>query len=122
MSGIESTFWSGEGSTNSNPILNPWSPNLNYRLSNWWLSEGSYVRVKNITLSYDLPRNWLTRTGVQGLTVYVTGENLLTFTNYEGLDPEIGSSGDFQNNLEFGVDRYLYPVARTFLTGIRMSL
>jgi TonB-dependent starch-binding outer membrane protein SusC len=120
MAGLEKTFWNGEGSTNTNPILNPFSQNQNYRISNWWLSDGSYVRIKNVTFSYDIPHRWLTRAGIDGLTVYVTGENLLTFTNYEGLDPELGSAGD--QGLELQVDRYLYPVARTFLTGVRLRL
>jgi TonB-dependent starch-binding outer membrane protein SusC len=119
VNGLASSFWNGEGSTNSQPALNPFSRNNNYRLSDWWLSDGSYLRVKNITLSYSLPANIINRAGLSGVTIYVTGENLFTFTNYEGLDPELGTAGDY--SLEIGVDRYLYPVARTILTGIRLN-
>ena len=120
VAGIDKNAWSGEGSTNTEPILNHLSRNNNHRLSDWWLSDGSYMRVKNITFGYNLPSRWLDFIS-QGaaMKLYVTGENLITFTNYEGLDPELGSAGS--TNLELGVDRYVYPVGRTFLGGVRLT-
>lgn len=116
MANLDEKAWSGEGSTNSEPRLNHLSRNNNHRLSDWWLSDGSYMRVKNVTLGYNLPSRWLNFIS-QGaaMKIYVTGENLFTFTSYEGLDPELGSAGS--TNLELGVDRYIYPVGRTFLGG-----
>lgn len=120
VAGIDKTAWNGEGSTNSEPILNHLSRNNNHSLSDWWLSDGSYMRIKNITLGYNLPSRWMNAIS-QGaaLKIYVTGENLFTFTNYEGLDPELGTAGS--TNLELGVDRYVYPVGRTVLGGVRLT-
>lgn len=120
MSGIGESAWNGEGSTNKNPRLDPYSDNENERLSDWWLSDGSYLRVKNVTLGYNIPSRYLNAISRgASMKIYVTGENLLTFTKYEGLDPELGTAGS--TSLELGVDKYLYPVGRTFLGGIRLT-
>jgi TonB-dependent starch-binding outer membrane protein SusC len=119
VSGLEEISWNGPGSTNSHPIINHRKAD-NQRLSEWWLSDGSYMRVKNITLAYNLPNNILNNIRVKGAQIYITGENLFTFTKYEGLDPEIGAAG--ATSLEIGVDWYVYPASRTFLAGVRLSL
>jgi TonB-linked SusC/RagA family outer membrane protein len=120
VSGLAEMSWDGEGSTNAYPILNPNSDNNNHRLSDWWLSDGSYMRVKNVTLAYNIPSQLIRFIGKDaGVRIYVTGENLLTFTKYEGLDPELGSAG--ATSLELSVDRYVYPVGKTILGGIRVN-
>jgi TonB-linked SusC/RagA family outer membrane protein len=119
VSGLEEISWNGEGSTNTNPMLNPRSRNNNYRVSEWWLSDGSYARLKNVTLTYNIPKNWINYAGLSVAQIYVTGENLFTITNYEGVDPEIGAAGS--SSLAIGIDRYTYPVARTFLVGARLT-
>jgi TonB-dependent starch-binding outer membrane protein SusC len=92
VSGLEEISWNGPGSTNSHPIINHRKTD-NQRLTEWWLSDGSYMRVKNVTLAYNLPNNILNNIRVKGAQIYITGENLFTFTKYEGLDPEIGAAG-----------------------------
>lgn len=120
VSGLAERSWNGEGSTNTEPIINPYSDNNNHRLSDWWLSDGSYMRIKNVTLGYNIPSHLLSFISKgAGIKLYLTGENLFTITNYEGLDPELGSAGS--TNLELSVDRYIYPVGRTILGGIRIN-
>ncbi len=120
IAGIDKNSWNGEGSTNADPIINHLSRNNNHRLSDWWLSDGSYMRIKNVTFGYNLPSQWLDFISKgASMKIYITGENLITFTNYEGLDPELGTAGS--TNLEIGVDRYIYPVGRTLLGGVRLT-
>jgi hypothetical protein len=86
------------------------------------VEDGSFLRVKNLTLGYTLPAKWLGvgQVRAQTLRVYATSQNLLTFTNYQGFDPEIGS---FQQNTRVtGVDNGTYPVARTFTLGLNIGL
>jgi hypothetical protein len=73
------------------------------------LEDGSYLRLKNITLGYTLPKKILN--GV-GLRIHAGVENLLTFTNYSGFDPEVGN---------YGLDAGTYPVARTFNIGLNLN-
>jgi TonB-dependent starch-binding outer membrane protein SusC len=119
ISGLAEMSWSGEGTSNTNPMLNTRSRNNNYRVSEWWLSDGSYTRLKNVTLTYNLPKNWINFARLNVAQIYVTGENLYTLTNYEGIDPEIGAAGS--SSLAIGIDRYTYPVSRTFLIGARLT-
>ena len=87
-------------------------PNQNLRVSSYFLEDGSYLRVKVLTLAYNLPKTLVSRIGGQSLRVYGTAQNLLTFTKYQGFDPEIGGSG---------VDRGIYPQSRVFLGGLSIG-
>lgn len=108
--------WTGEGSTNENPRVTRNDPNRNYsRLSNWYLQKGDYFRIKLVTLGYTLPKNISENIGASKVRFYVTGENLFTFTEYTGYDPEI-AAGD-----SFGIDRAFYPQARTFMFGANIT-
>jgi TonB-linked SusC/RagA family outer membrane protein len=82
--------------------------------SDFLLEDGSYLRLKNITVGYTLPKSLMANIGTPdlGLRVYVSGENLLTFTEYTGFDPEVGN---------LGLDAGTYPVARTFTFGVNLS-
>lgn len=75
---------------------------INYETSSFWLEDASYVRLKNISLGYNLPKRWLSRIGLEKAKVYVAGENLLTFSGLEGLDPESPSDtrGAFYSNVK----------------------
>jgi hypothetical protein len=88
--------------------------------SDFLLENGSYLRLKNITLGYTLPKSLMTKIGIpdMGLRVYVTGENLLTFTGYTGFDPEVNNDPE---NGNLGLDAGTYPVARTFTFGINLN-
>jgi TonB-linked SusC/RagA family outer membrane protein len=97
------------------PRLSLADTNSNYDMpSDFLLEDGSYLRLKSITLGYTLPKSLMTKIGIPdlGLRVYVTGENLLTFTEYTGFDPEVGN---------LGLDAGTYPIARTFTLGINLN-
>jgi TonB-dependent starch-binding outer membrane protein SusC len=97
-------------------------PNRNSRTSDRFLEDGSYLRIKNLTIGYTLPAsalNNITKGGVSRLRIYVSSQNLLTLTKYTGYDPEIGSR--FNGTLTNGVDYGQFPAARTILGGIQVG-
>lgn len=84
------------------------SSQINFATSSFWLEDCSYVRLKNITLGYNLPKKWINKIGLDGLKVFFTGENLITFSGLDGIDPETPTSnrGAFYSNvkkLSFGL-------------------
>jgi TonB-linked SusC/RagA family outer membrane protein len=103
--------WTGEGSSNEMPrvILN--DPNGNNRVSDRFVEDASYLRIKNVRLAYALPEAWCKYTGFKKAQLYGSVQNLATFTKYTGMDPEVGG----------GVDIGFYPQARTFLMGITVD-
>ncbi|OSY86836.1 TonB-dependent receptor [Tenacibaculum holothuriorum] len=92
-------------------------PNGNNRASTRFLENGSYLRIKTIQLGYSLPQNILDKINVSKLRLYVTGQNLFTFTDYSGLDPEVGGSV-----LSRGIDRTLYPQFKSVILGFQLQL
>ena len=107
--------WTGEGTSNKYPRLVR-GDNVNWQMSDLYVQDGSYLRLKNIQLGYTLPVKWTKAVLIQSLRVYVSAENLLTFTNYRGYDPEISSGGT-----SLGVDYGVYPQPRTLLCGINLK-
>ncbi|HEV2148379.1 MAG TPA: TonB-dependent receptor [Longimicrobiaceae bacterium] len=83
------------------------------------LEDGSYVRLKAASLSYNLPANWVRQRGFSGARVYVSGSNLLTWTDYTGFDPEVSSFGI--GNLNRGIDVGAYPSARSVTVGVNFT-
>ena len=82
-------------------------------LSSRYLEDGSYFRLKNVTLSYDFPQAWMKKAKMQGLRLYVSGDNLWTVSKFSGMDPEIDTeSGEYNNN---------YPVPMTVVGGIQIT-
>jgi TonB-linked SusC/RagA family outer membrane protein len=109
-------------STNTNtdiprPVRN--DPQGNNRFSTRWLEDGSYVRLKNVTLAYNIPTTLSKRASIQNLRIYVTGQNLITWTKYLGYDPEV--SADPFSSTAFGRDFGVYPQARTYTVGINAT-
>ena len=103
--------WTGEGTSTDIARLSLADPNVNYgRNSDFFVEDGSFFRIKTAQLGYTLPSSVVERAGMSSLRVYVSGNNLLTFTKYQGLDPEIGAG--------IGVDRGFYPHARFYLVGV----
>jgi TonB-linked SusC/RagA family outer membrane protein len=98
----------------------------NSRISTHYVEDGSYLRLKALTIGYDFSKSLLDRIGLSGLRLYATGENLLTFTNYSGFDPEVsayGGNGDSGvRNQAIGVDYGTYPQTRNIIFGLRVSL
>ncbi len=92
----------------------------NKRVSSRFIEDGSYLRLKNLTLGYSFPKQWLTNKKIAGLRVYFSGQNLLTFTQYSGLDPEVNYRGN--ENAIIGTDFFTYPQARAYTFGINLTL
>lgn len=97
-------------------------PNNNARTSDRFIEDGSYMRIKNLTIGYNFSDNVLSGisgNSIKGLKLYVTAQNLLTLTDYYGYDPEIAHRGD--NNMLNGADFGQYPQPRTFLFGVKAT-
>ncbi|WP_018626511.1 TonB-dependent receptor [Niabella aurantiaca] len=107
--------WHGEGTSNSYPRLtnNDTNKNLSYP-SVFYLENGSYFRIKTLQLGYNLSSSGLNGIGINKLRLYVSGSNLVTVTKYSGYDPEIGGNS-------YGIDRGVYPQAKSFLIGLNVS-
>ena len=95
-------------------------PNLNRRTSDRFLEDGSYMRLKTMTLGYNLPTSIVRVAHLQSARVYVSGQNLLTFTKYQGLDPEINTFSG--SNTALGTDFLTFPQARTVQVGVNFGL
>ena len=107
--------WTGPGTSNKYPRFVV-GDGTNWQSSDLYVTDGSYMRLKNIQLGYTLPKNITQRFYVNNLRVYVAAENLLTFTKYAGYDPEISSGGT-----SLGVDYGVYPQSRTFTVGVNVG-
>ena len=94
-------------------------PNENNRISDRFVEDGSYLRIKDLTLSYTVPESLTGKFNVAMLKVYIKVSNPYTFTRYSGFDPEIGAQR--QNVLKSGVDEGRYPSSRTYLAGINVN-
>jgi len=108
--------WTGEGQTTTIPRAVYGDPMGNARFSDRWIEDGSYLRLKTVALSYDIP---LKSTYIHGFTVWVSANNLMTLTNYLGLDPEVsaGNSVYYQ-----GIDAGLVPATRSYAFGFKFNL
>ncbi|MDD3901038.1 MAG: TonB-dependent receptor [Dysgonamonadaceae bacterium] len=109
--------WHGEGTSNRIPRITTQNPNSNWRSSDLYIKDGSYMRLKSAQLGYTLPAKMTQKVAVQRLRIYVSADNLLTFTKYDGFDPEIASGG----YTTIGIDRGIYPQARTISLGANIS-
>jgi hypothetical protein len=108
--------WIVEGQRTDIPKATFGDPMGNARFSDRWIEDGSYLRLRSMTLSYALPINSIF---LQGITVWGAAENILTFTNYLGNDPEFSVSN---NVLYQGVDAGLLPQSRSFHLGVKINL
>ncbi|BEG99192.1 SusC/RagA family TonB-linked outer membrane protein [Bacteroides sedimenti] len=129
-------FYNGEGNMNNyKGVLNRWksesepgsgmnvranrvSKGQNGITSTWHIEDGSYLRVKNITLGYTLPVSLIKKAFISNARVYLSLQNPFTFTNYEGYNPEVSNRSDVTTN---GEDYGVYPLARTTSLGINLT-
>ncbi len=114
--------WTPQNTNTDVPRAVSGDPNQNSRTSDRFLEDGSYLRIKNLSIGYTLPQgkmSGLTNDVVNSLRIYVSSQNLLTFTGYTGYDPEVGSR--FGNLLTQGIDYGLFPQARTFMAGVNIG-
>ncbi|WP_108809220.1 SusC/RagA family TonB-linked outer membrane protein [Aquimarina spinulae] len=93
-------------------------PNNNIRPSSYFLEDGSYLRLKNLQIGYSIPESAISKIPVSRIRVYATANNLFTITDYSGFDPGLGNGGTFNR----GVDRGFYPLTRSFIFGINVSM
>ena len=96
-------------------------PNDNDRLSDRYVEDGSYLRVKNITLGYTFPKQLLQKVKIDNIRLYVNIQNLYTLTKYSGYDPEVGASTQDSTGLTFGVDNGRYPSPMTCSFGMNIT-
>lgn len=100
------------------PRYNQWNNN-NLRNSDRFIEDGSYLRLQNVALGYNVPVRWAGKAKMTSARIYVSGQNLYTFTNYSGYDPEIGSFN--KNVLSQNVDNGHYPNPRTITVGANIE-
>ena len=108
--------WTYEGQKTDIPHATYGDQMGNSRFSDRWIEDGSYLRLKNVTLSYDIP---ISNTYLQGITIWAAGNNLFTLTRYLGSDPEFAQSNTV---LGQGIDRGLLPLGRNFSLGVKIKL
>ena len=106
--------WTGPYTSNKVPTI---GDSKNWVVSDLYIQDGSYLRLKNITLGYTLPRSITQKVNISRFRVYVRAENLFTWTKYWGFDPEIGTS-----STSLGVDYGVYPQARTWTIGFNIAI
>jgi hypothetical protein len=109
--------WTGPGTSNDQPRVTHADLNFNNRVSDRFIEDGSYFRIKSLQVGYTLPSAALDRVGIGKFRVYASANNLFTFTDYSGLDPEIGTRG----TLEIGIDRGFYPSPRIYNVGLNVT-
>ncbi|HEY6954295.1 MAG TPA: SusC/RagA family TonB-linked outer membrane protein, partial [Flavisolibacter sp.] len=104
--------WTGKGTSTTMPRAVFNDPNKNTRVSDRFIEDGSYIRIKNVTIGYTLPKALSAKAKLSSARIYLSGQNLFTFTNYTGFDPEVGVNG---------VDLSVYPVTRTISAGLNLN-
>lgn len=107
--------WSGAGTSNDYPRLTTGATE-NFLFSDFYVEDGSYLRLKNVQLGYTLPKGITQSWGLQSLRIYAAANNLITLTRYQGYDPNISSGSP----LAAGIDIGYYPQARNFLGGVKV--
>ena len=105
--------WTPGNASNTAPAFG----NVDPLASSYYVEDASFLRLKTVNLSYDLPRKIFNKTQISGLRVFVSANNLLTFTNYSGFDPEVSS----RNPLIRGFERFSYPRSRTIIMGLNLK-
>ncbi|MDE6326286.1 MAG: SusC/RagA family TonB-linked outer membrane protein [Duncaniella sp.] len=96
-------------------------PNDNDRISDRYVEDGSYIRLKNITLGYTLRKQWLRKLHLENLRIYCNIQNLCTITGYKGYDPEVGASTQDSSGLVYGLDGGRYPSPTVYSFGLNVS-
>jgi hypothetical protein len=119
--------WQNPGDVTEYPKVNydDSNPLMNYA-HNGWIEDGSYLRLKTLSIGYTLPAQLLSRMRIKNMKVYVSANNLLTFTSYKGLDPEVDhftgvNVGSPNSGLRLGYDYGSYPQSKIYMAGINVT-
>jgi hypothetical protein len=108
----------GDNATHPKPTL---GGNKNsYEHSSRFLEDGSYLRLRNIKLSYSLPKNWISKILMNEVIVSLSADNLFTWTNYSGMDPDVPLYRTGTWNLP-GLSYFKYPISKQYLVGIEIN-
>lgn len=107
--------WRGEGTSNTQQALNEGVGPASTR----FIEDGSYIRLKNLTFGYTIPKSITSKWGISNLRFYVSGQNLFTITGYDGYDPEVSSR---TGNYNLGYDGGSYPAIRSYTFGLNLTL
>ena len=110
--------WTPQNTGSSIPRNAFGDPNNNIRPSSYFLEDGSYFRLKNIQIGYTMPESVINKLTISKMRLYLTANNVFTVTDYSGFDPGLGNGGTFTK----GVDRGFYPLSKSFILGINLSL
>lgn len=117
--------YSGSNPNPQYPIITTSTNDASYRLpSDFYVEDASYLRLRNATIGYNIPKRVLGRLKIQDCKIYVTAQNLLTWTSYEGFDPEVGNAREIDEggaSLQAGIDYGSYPQGRLFVLGLNMT-
>ena len=109
--------WTGPGTSNTFARLDDSDPNNNFaNPSNFYLENGAYFRIKTLQIGYTLPKALMSHAQIERCRIYISGNNLLTLTKYNGFDPEIGGTQDI-----YSIDRGVYPQARSYMVGVDLT-
>ena len=109
--------WSPNNTGSNIPRNVSTDPNSNIRPSDYFLEDGSYLRLRNLQIGYTLPSDLVSKASLSRARIYVSAYNILTITNYSGFDPGISNSGLFTR----GVDRGFYPLTKSFVLGVNLG-
>jgi TonB-dependent starch-binding outer membrane protein SusC len=114
--------WKKQGDVAQLPRLNS-NDTFSQQISTYFVEDGSYMRIKNIQLTYNVPATLLKKIKLSSMQVYVQGQNLLTLTKYKGLDPDINirNSGADNQDIHMGIDEGAFPVAKSYNVGLRVG-
>lgn len=110
-------YWTPQNTNTDIPRLTGTDVNDNDRISDRYVENGSYLRLRNAQIGYTLPSSIAKKMKMQNVRFYISGQNLFTISGYSGLDPEVGQS----TSLSRGVDYGIYPQSRTFTGGINIT-
>ena len=118
----EHSFWPANYAAKVPDLSNNDGAN-NFRASDFFIKDGSYLRLKQLALTYNFPQSIINKLRITNLALSLTCYNLLTITGYDGMDPEVGKVvGTETNNLSMGVDYGNYPQARSFTFGVKLGI
>ncbi|SKC43516.1 SusC/RagA family TonB-linked outer membrane protein [Ohtaekwangia koreensis] len=117
QSAVALNRWTPENPSNEIPRAT--STGNPYQVTSRQVEDGSYIRMRNIQLGYTFPSEWMERLRLASARIYISGQNLLTITDYSGYDPEVSRFG--QDNLSQGIDYGSYPTAKMYLVGLNIG-
>lgn len=115
------TRWQKPGDIATEPKAIQGGNNNSNATSSRYLENGSYLRLRNVTLGYQLPQSWLNSLKIRTARIFVSGDNLVTFTKFTGVDPEVDLSPSPDNIGNKGISSFKYPISRKILFGVNVG-